>query len=220
MSAFGPEALDLVRRRVINVIGHELRTPLTTVRGLAELLLDTPDDEQRDELILALVRNARRAEQLVDDLLIAGEITTAHPTDEPTTVELAPLVADAVADTAVSVQGTPPGPVLAHPEAVGGALHRLVDNADRYADGDASVHFEADAHTVAVVVTAPIDGHIPDLDLSFELFFRGERAVTRAPGLGLGLPVARALARMDGGEVTIEHDDAAVVTTLRLPRLP
>ena len=36
--------VDLLRRRVLNVVGHELRTPITTLRGLAELLGTTPDD--------------------------------------------------------------------------------------------------------------------------------------------------------------------------------
>ena len=43
-----------------------------------------------------------------------------------------------------------------------------------------------------------------DVDLAVELFYRGEGAVTTAPGFGLGLPVARALARHDGGDLTLE----------------
>ena len=64
----------------MNVVGHELRTPLTTIRGLAELLGDASEEELRETLIPALVRNARRAERLLDDLLIAGEIDVARPT--------------------------------------------------------------------------------------------------------------------------------------------
>ena len=41
--------------------------------------------------------------------------------------------------------------------------------------------------------------------------------MTRAAGLGVGLPVARALARMDGGDVTIHQDGNRVVTRLMLP---
>ena len=43
----GSEDLDLLRRRVVNVVGHELRTPVTTVRGLAESLAAAEDEETR-----------------------------------------------------------------------------------------------------------------------------------------------------------------------------
>lgn len=218
MTALGPEALDLVRRRVTNVVGHELRTPLTTIRGLAELLADASEEELRETLIPALVRNARRAERLLDDLLIAGEINTALPTESPVAVDLGPIVRTATEGTDVEVRGEPAGPAFGHAAAVAHSVTHLVDNAHQYADGTPSVRFEADEGTVTVEVLTPVDRELPDLELGFELFFRGERAVTRSAGLGVGLPVARALARMDGGDVTIEQVGGTVVTRLTLPR--
>jgi len=220
MTALGPEALDLVRRRVVNVVGHELRTPLTTIRGLADLLADAPEDELRETLIPALVRNARRAERLLDDLLIAGEIDTARPTEPPAPVDLGELVAEAVAGSEVAVDGAPDGPVLAHRGHVAHAVEHLIENARQYADGEPAIGYESDDARVAVVVRTPMERALPpaELELGFELFFRGEQAVTRAAGLGIGLPVARALARMDGGDVTIADEDGTVVTRLALPR--
>ena len=217
MTALGPEDLEFVRDRVIHVVGHELRTPLTTVRGLAELLETATEDELRSTLIPALVRNARRAERLLDDLLIAAEIETARPTDAPAPVDLAELVAAATADTRVVVEGAPAGPVLAHADAVAHAIDHLVDNAEQYGDDPSVVRFEGGGGTVVVVFETPVDHELSDLELSFEMFFRGEQAVTRAAGLGVGLPVARALARMDGGDVTIHQDGGTVVTRLMLP---
>ena len=218
MTALGPEALEFVRDRVIHVVGHELRTPLTTVRGLAELLVDAPDEELHETLIPALIRNARRAERLLDDLLIAAEIHTARPTDPAVPVDLGALLAEATADTPITVEGTPAGPAIAHRDAVAHALDHLVDNAEQYGDGPSTVRFEADEGSVTVVVETPVDHELADLQLSFELFFRGEQAVTRAAGLGIGLPVARALAQMDGGDLTIGQDGDTVVARLTLPR--
>lgn len=218
MTPLGPEALETVRDRVIHVVGHELRTPLTTVRGLAELLVDASDEELYETLIPALVRNARRAERLLDDLLIASEIDTARPTDAAVPVDLAVLVADATADTLVTVEGSPPGTVLAHRDSVAHAIDHLVDNAEQYGDGPSTVHFQGDEDSVTIVVETPVDHELADLELSFELFFRGEQAVTRAAGLGIGLPVARALAQMDGGDLTVDQDTSAVVARLTLPR--
>ncbi|HEU5084109.1 MAG TPA: HAMP domain-containing sensor histidine kinase [Acidimicrobiales bacterium] len=218
MTALGPEALDLVRRRVINVVGHELRTPLTTIRGLAELLAGASEEELRETLIPALVRNARRAERLLDDLLIAGEIDTALPTEPPVRVDLAAIARSATEGTDVQVVGAPGAAPFGHAEAIAHSVTHLVDNAHQYADGTPTLRFEDDDETVTVVVETPVDHELPDLELGFELFFRGEQAVTRAAGLGVGLPVARALARMDGGDVTIAQLGGTVVTRLTLPR--
>jgi len=220
MTALGPEALDLVRRRVVNVVGHELRTPLTTVRGLAELLAHADEAELRETLIPALVRNARRAERLLDDLLIAAEVDTARPTEPPVAVDLGEVVSEVVGDSGLAVSGAPPHPALAHREHVAHAVEHLVDNAHRYSDASPAIGFESDDGTVSVVVRTPLQRALPpaELELGFELFFRGEQAVTRSAGLGIGLPVARALARMDGGDVTIVDDAGDVVTRLTLPR--
>src|SRR5688572_14582423 len=91
----GIDDLDLLRRRVVNVVGHELRTPVTTVRGLAESLVDAPDDDTRQVLTDALVRSAVRLERLVDDLLLASGIFTASPVGDVADIDLADAVARA-----------------------------------------------------------------------------------------------------------------------------
>lgn len=218
MTALGPEALEFVRDRVIHVVGHELRTPLTTVRGLADLLADASEEELRETLIPALVRNARRAERLLDDLLIAAEIDTARPTEAAVPVDVGAIVAETIAGTSLTAEGEPAAPAFAHADAVAHTMRHLVDNAEQYGDAPSRVRFEGGGSMVVVAIETPVDHEMPDLELGFELFFRGEQAVTRAAGLGVGLPVARALARMDGGDVTIHQDGGTVVTRLVLPR--
>src|SRR5436190_16625171 len=71
--------LEAIRRRVVNVVGHALRTPVTTIAGMASALATTTDAETRSALVEGLVRNARRVEGLLDDLLIASGVTTALP---------------------------------------------------------------------------------------------------------------------------------------------
>lgn len=218
MTASGSETLDFVRDRVVHVVGHELRTPITTIRGLAELFASASDEEIRDTLVPALLRNARRAERLLDDLLLAAEVDTVRPTEEPAVIDLAEVTTEIVAGTDVRVEGWPEGRILGHRDSVVRAIGHLVENARSYNDGEPSVHFEADADAISVVVVTPVEREIADLELSFELFFRGEVAVTRAPGLGVGLAAAKALAQLDGGDVTIGQHDGVVETRLRLPR--
>lgn len=218
MNTPGPETLDFVRDRVVHVIGHELRTPVTTVRGLAELFESATDEEIRETLVPALLRNARRAERLLDDLLVAAEISTVRPTEAPAVIDLAEIATEAVAGTEVRVEGWPDDRVLGHRDSVLRAVRHLVQNAINYNDGEPSLRFESDDDTITVVVVTPVEREIPDLELGFELFFRGEDAVTRAPGLGVGMAAAKALAQLDGGDVTIGQHDGRVETRLVLPR--
>lgn len=212
------EATDLIRRRVINVVGHELRTPITTVRGLAELLVDADGDEARDVIIPALIRNARRSEELLDDLLIVSEIKTAHPVDEPTSLDLGEIARSVTRHTIVRVDGEPDGLAHGHHDLVSRALQHLVSNAVKYHEQEPWIAFESDADTVSAVVVTPVEGEVSNLELSFEVFFRGESAVTRTAGLGIGLPAARALARVDDGDVLIESTATQFSARLVLPR--
>lgn len=218
MNTPGPETLDFVRDRVVHVIGHELRTPITTVRGLAELFESATDEEIRETLVPALLRNARRAERLLDDLLVAAEISTVRPTEEPAVIDLAEIVTEAVVGTEVRIEGWPDDRVLGHRDSVLRTMRHLVQNAISYNDGEPSLRFESDDDTITVVAVTPVEREIHDLELGFELFFRGEDAVTRAPGLGVGMAAAKALAQLDGGDVTIGQRDGQVETRLILPR--
>lgn len=212
------ESTDLIRRRVINVVGHELRTPITTVRGLAELLADADENEARDVIVPALIRNARRAEDLLDDLLIASEVKTAHPVEEPAALDVGEIARAVTRDTVVRVDGEPEASAWGHRDMAERALQHLVSNAVKYHDQQPWIRFESDSDTVTVVVVTPVDGEVPDVELSFEVFFRGENAVTRDAGLGIGLPAARALARVDDGDVVIDSTPTEFFARLVLPR--
>ncbi len=202
------EALDLARRRFVNVVGHELRTPVTTLRGLAEELARA-DATQVQELAPAILRSARRVETLLDDLLLASDITTALPVGEPEPVD---LVASAQAtwdafepEEDLVLSGATEAIVSMRPGAADTMLERVLDNARRY--GQPPYALEAEVADGRVRVSVSSEGMAigsDDVHLAFELFYRGEGAVTSAPGFGLGLPVARALARQHDGDLQIE----------------
>ena len=202
------EALDLARRRFVNVVGHELRTPVTTLRGLSEELVNASDGEMR-ELAPAIVRSARRVETLLDELLLATDITTALPVGDPEPVDLvacAQATWDAVeAAGDLTLSGAHEAIVLMRPRAADIMLERVLDNAHRY--GGPPFGFNADVNADRVQITVSSEGaelRPDDVHLAFELFYRGEGAVTSAPGFGLGLPVARALARQHDGDLHLE----------------
>ena len=216
------EEVDLLRRRVINVVGHEFRTPVTTMRGLADQLARTEDPYLRSDLNAAIQRNADRVERLLDDLLLAAGVTTALPVGQPE--------AASVVETAWSVWsqlGSPrdlavSGDTAAHVLIAPGVLHRMLshvlDNAVKYGGGPIDLRVAADDGRVVVEIESTGDPmSAADLRLAFELFYRGEHAVTSSPGLGIGLPVARALARQVDGDIDLAGHERGVVVRLDLP---
>ncbi len=145
----------------------------------------------------------------MDDLLLASDITTALPVGDPEPVD---LVASAQAtwdafetDDDLTLSGVREAVSSLRPGAADTLLERVLDNAHRY--GRPPFAFESTVEDGRVTVRVSSEGADlapDDVHLAFELFYRGEGAVTSAPGFGLGLPVARALARQHDGDLHIE----------------
>jgi signal transduction histidine kinase len=216
-------AVDLLRRRVLNVVGHELRTPITTLRGLAELLGEPTDPAAEAELHEAIKRTARRTEALLDDLLLATGVSTALPVGDPVATPVAATAREAWA----AIEGGPPGELTVEGDAVvlapKGVVRRLLDavldNAARYGSGPFDVEVRDDGERVVVIVRDCGPG-IPaaELPLVTEPFFRGERAVLTHHSLGLGLAVVHALVAHDEGDVQVRNrEGGGVEVELRLP---
>ena len=199
---------------MVNVVGHELRTPVTTVRGLAESLVEATDEDTRRQLTDALVRSAVRLERLVDDLLLASGVFTASPVGDTVDVDLADAVRRA--GWTGPVEGAATARVRV--DAVDRILAPIVDNAERHGE---PLEVRLEVHGPRVVVDVESGGpEIADGDAALlcEPFFRGEAAVMTAPGLGLGLAIARTVARAEGGEVTAHaRAGGGLVVRLELP---
>lgn len=203
------DEIDLLRRRVMAVVGHELRTPVTTVRGLAESLVAAGDETVRRTLVDALVRSATRLEHLVDDLLLATGITTAVPVGDSADVDLERALRDA--GWTDPIEGS--GRAHVRPESLARILEPIVDNAVRHGKPVAA---RLDGASVEIESAGP-ELSEGDVVLACEPFYRGERAVMTAPGLGLGLAIARTVGREEGGDVVVRaRDGGGLVVAVRL----
>jgi signal transduction histidine kinase len=209
--------VDLLRRRVLNVVGHELRTPVSTLSGLATELETCDDDGERHLLLEAVARNARRLDHLVDDLLLAAGITTVVPIGDPEPVDLVAVVRSLWAGSASAVTGA--ATARARPEAVRRALSEVLDNATIHGSAPFTISVSvADGRAVVEVANGGPEVSADELALASELFFRGERAVTTRAGLGVGLAIARTLLQADGGDLTLApRDGGGIVARIDLP---
>ncbi|WP_100444117.1 sensor histidine kinase [Glycomyces xiaoerkulensis] len=200
-----------VQRRLIEEASHELRTPLSVMITGAEVLLDHPEPDP------ALYREglertrtaAERMRATIGDLLV--DARGRARTIERRPVDLVALVrtvfeefAGAAASGPVELVLRESGPVEAGVDGptVARAVANLVENAVKHSPGGSAVEVEVARNGTDAVVAVTDHGPgipEPERESVFERFWRGDRA----PGTGLGLPIARQIAQAHGGEVEV-----------------
>jgi signal transduction histidine kinase len=213
---------------------HELRTPMTHLRAQAQWCLDQDrtTDEMKDAFA-AIQREVDRTTKMVDDLLTIARganrqlVVDREVFDVRAVVDEVDEIAQAMATGRdVRVRST----TNAEVSAVGDAdrtrqiLLNLVSNAVRYTQaGEVSLEAHTDNGSVAISVRDTGTG-IPDdqIGLIFDRFYRGDKSRSRTlGGVGLGLTIAKLLAELQGGRISVESVvGTGSVFTLWLPAEP
>ena len=206
------EALDDARlseelsRRFLADAAHQLRTPIAGIRACAETLLRGTGPEARDRLLADVVRETARASRLMQSLLRLarldrGEGLSTRPSD---LVALCRAEADRARvlapdlNISVHVVGPPPPAVPLDDKGVQEIVANLLDNARRHAVTRVDVMIRTGDGDVEVGVTDDGFGVAADaVDRIFERFV----SLDGKGGSGLGLPIARELARAHGGDL-------------------
>jgi two-component system, OmpR family, sensor kinase len=201
-------------RRFVADAAHELRTPIAGVQAAAEAVLQQSPEagqEERDRLHLLLVRESRRAGQLVNDLLDLARI------DAGVELTTAPMDLRALADAqaerirvlapelTVRVDGAALT-VWADEARITQIVANLLDNARKATgpDGHVGVWLRQVGAFAELLVTDDGPG-VPaaDRERIFDRLVRLDNARDRRfSGSGLGLPIARGFARAHGGDLT------------------
>jgi signal transduction histidine kinase len=197
------------------LIAHELRAPLTVVRGYLEMLGRPLDDETRRMALSGAGRAVDRLDMLLDDLVAAtaeGEVFAPRRVEVFSLREMAQNVVSELAplsDHSAEVTGDA-GDVAADRQLVRQALTNLVSNAFKHtpSGGHVAIRVAEGASSIALLVQDDGPG-VPDeaRERVFELFERIGTPRVHTDGLGLGLPVARAIARHHGGDLTLQEGD-------------
>jgi signal transduction histidine kinase len=205
------------RTKMVGAIAHDLRTPLTRLAFRLEnidpvlrepMARDVAEMEAMVAAAMAFVRGAEEprqrerlelgslVERIADDLALTGRAATADVHDR--------LV------------------VLGDPVGLSRLFTNLMENSLKYGG---TVHADArrEGRTAIVTVCDEGPGLSPaEIERVFEPFYRAERSRSRETGgIGLGLSVARSVARAHGGDVTLANrEHGGLVATVSLPLDP
>jgi signal transduction histidine kinase len=196
-------------QRFASEVAHELRTPLAALRGRAELALASSGDAS--DALTSVISQADRLDGAIEALMAVARAELDPGAGVTDVAEVAHSFDDVLVDA-------PPALPRAEgePEVVRSALAPLVDNARKH--GGAGVTLELRVVDSAVEIRVRDGGPGPDPALGDSIFEPGVRGTRNGNGTGLGLPLARRLARSCGGDVVVA-DGPERYLVLRLPQM-
>jgi signal transduction histidine kinase len=216
---------------VSNAIAHDLRTPLTELRSrLEELSLTRPAPAEAFAEVEAAVADVDRVISIFNALLRLAEIDTGMRRSCFVDVALSELCAHAVEfyvpaaevrDIALTFRNEA-GPVHAAGDQIllAQAVNNLIDNALKYTPpgGTVTVTAVRPAGDVAgIVVSDTGPGMTAEQRArATERFFRGD-ASRGTPGVGLGLSLVQAVARLHGGSLEFAEQQPGLTATIHFP---
>lgn len=219
---------ELIRSKdeFVASVSHELRTPLTSVVGLAAELRDRRGEfslEEIDGLIEIIAEQSTDVADIVNDLLVAARADIGTLVINLQPVSLRDML------TALTRAGLH---ARFHEFEIDGRdlfamadstrlrqiLRNLIVNADRYGGSRLRATIRSTGSDVVLGIADDGEGVPRDrIDTIFEPYGRAHDAPTQPASVGLGLAVARQLARLMGGELAYRRQDGWTIFELTLP---
>jgi signal transduction histidine kinase len=208
------EALVGHQKTLLANASHELRTPLTRIRLALELIGPSVEAGRSD----GLQQDIGELDALIDEILLTSRLEALPHLEVTEPVELLALAAEECArHDDVDLEGMP-ATVKGDPRLLLRLLRNLLDNASRHGLPPVQVRLRAAEGRAELVVRDHGPGlPVDEFDRVFEPFYRGGAARDRA-GTGLGLALARQIARHHGGELGCRcESDGAFSFVLSIP---
>ena len=212
----------------VSSVSHEFRTPLTSILGYVEMLLADEPDQPQHRMLEIIHRNSERLLTLVSDLLASrnGQLIVS-----PDAADVAELVRSSVssampraAAAGVELRAETPERLEARVDGarISQVLDNLVSNAIKYSPdgGEVVVSLaQEDGHLACRVTDTGMGMSPEDASEVFAKFFRTSNVRrTAIPGVGLGLPISKAIVEAHGGTIDVDSTLGEGTTfTFRVP---
>lgn len=212
---------------------HELRTPLTTLRGLVQVSLHQPRDQDTyEETLRTIDLEVERLIRLSSDLLLLSRLEqqaqdlSLEPVDLSDLLAAIALQIQPLADLQKLTLFTHIDPdlrILGSPDHLIRLFINLLDNAVKHTPAQGHIGLGATLQADRVQVTVSDTGvgispqHLPHL---FERFYRVEKSRSRAwGGTGLGLAIAKEIVECHQGVITVQSElGGGTIVTATFPR--
>jgi PAS domain S-box-containing protein len=230
------EAASAAKSQFLAVMSHELRTPLNSIVGFSEILSVRNDDpsnvDARLDYARTILDSSRHLQNLINDILDATRIengTISLVEQEIDAAELVEIVVKMCRDQAEKADVTLVAKLVDGIEIrtditrAKQIILNLLINAIKFSSAGGVVNIELQRFSGNRFAVSIRDGGIgirpQDLARVFEPFVQAEDGMSRRfSGIGLGLSIARKIARMHGGDVTLESQfGSGTMATFELP---
>ena len=231
------EAASAAKSQFLAVMSHELRTPLNSIVGFSEILSSrteqTLETEVRLDYAKTILNSSRHLQTLITDILDATRIENGTISLIEQDIDAAELVEIAVkmcrdqaekTDVTLVAKLTDGIEIRADITRTKQIILNLLTNAIKFSLAGGVVNIEVlrmrDDRLAIVIRDGGIGIKSEDVSRIFEPFVQAEEGMSRRfSGIGLGLSIARKIARLHGGEVTLESQ-FGVGTTARFELPP
>jgi signal transduction histidine kinase len=220
----GLEELAEAKDRFIATVSHELRTPLAAVVGFAGELAESVESyssAEITEMVQLIASQSVEMAQLVDDLLTAERAASGNLTIKPVAMDLlheSRSIVESMGTAVVATVNGDPTPAWADTLRTRQILRNLLTNAARYGGSQVKISVSSLGDTAVIVVSDDGPGiNVVDSERIFDAYFRAQSEEARPDSVGLGLAVARQLARIMGGDLVYRRRAGWTRFELTLP---
>jgi len=208
---------ERLRNTLLSGISHDLRTPLAVIAGSASSLAEGEnlDEVARKELSQTIFDEAQRVSRLITNVLDMTRLESGEVSLNKQWIPLEEVVGSVLTRFQDRLEGHPVQVNLASElplvpmdgVLIEQVLANLLDNAIKYTPPGTPIEISGSAGPDAVIVTVADEGPgLPpgDEERVFEKFYRARRERTQT-GMGLGLPICRAIIVAHGGRIWAEN---------------
>ena len=214
-------------------IAHDLRSPITRIRGIAEVTLTTGKTmSEYENMAASTIEECDRLLDMINTMLVISKTEAGVNNLDQKILNIPALVSEACElfnpmaedkGLILSYNTSGMGDIMGDQALIQRMISNLLDNAIKYTPSGGKISIDVQITTDQNMVISLKDtgiGISPDeLAQIFNRFYRGDHSRSK-PGIGLGLSLARTIARAHGGDVTVSSQTGQGSTfTVTLPRL-